>query len=156
MLGWLDAVILSAVVAFVLNSAFRGFLRELVVFAGILLGLYLGLRLYAPLSRLLPFYRRNPEAAHAAAFAVVFLLSWVVANLVGFYLRRSARDAGLEWADALGGMTFGLLKGVLLVSIGLLFLARFGDAKVAALIQRSRFASLMVAQARAVWNTLAG
>jgi len=152
MINWLDATILIIVGSFALVSLFRGFLRELVVFVGVLASVYLATQLYAPLGRLLPFYRQNPGVAHAAAFASILLLGWTIANLLGFSLRRFARRVRLDWADALGGMAFGLLKGAFLISIILLFLLQFGDARIAAVIQKSHISTLIIAQLRRFWD----
>ena len=153
--NWLDITVLVVMLAFAVNSVFRGFLRELVALVGIIASTYLAIRLYDPLSQLLPFYQGNSGAAHAVTFTTILLLGWIVSNLLGFSLRRLARESGLDWADALGGMIFGLAKGILLVSIALLLTLWLGDARLAAVIRRSRLSSLMTAEAERIWDLVA-
>jgi membrane protein required for colicin V production len=69
------------------------------------------------------------EIADAIAFLLIAVLVMVVAGLVGSVLSKTFQKIGLGWLDSLAGGAFGLLQGVLLVTIIILVaVAFFPDA----------------------------
>ncbi len=122
---WIDWCIAAVMLLSVVNAARKGFFVETFSLAGIVLGLLLASWNYR---RVLPWFVGwlQPRAlAEAAAFLAIAIGVMVVAGLLGRLIRWSARSIGLGWADRLLGAGFGLVKGAVLVTLGVMALAAF-------------------------------
>jgi membrane protein required for colicin V production len=121
-LNWIDVIIAAVLLGFAIRGLMRGFLREVVSLVGLFLGLWIALLKFVPLgewvqSRLpltepLPFH---------LAFLAIFLSVASLAGLVGYLLHRLARGLLMGWLDAIGGLGFGSVKGIMILTV-LLFL----------------------------------
>ncbi len=121
----IDWVIAAVVLMTVANAARKGFFVEAFSLAGIVLGLLLASWNYP---RALPWFvgwLRPWALAETAAFLAIAIGVMVVAGLLGRVIRWSARSIGLGWADRLLGAGFGLVKGGVLVTLGVMLLAAF-------------------------------
>ncbi len=121
----IDWVIAAVVLLSVVNAGRKGFFVEAFSLAGIVLGLLLASWNYR---RALPWFADwlKPEAlAETAAFLAIAVGVMVIAGLLGRVIRWSARTIGLGWADRLLGAGFGLVKGAVLVTLGVMTLAAF-------------------------------
>jgi len=67
----------------------------------------------------------SPGVAEAIAFMVIAIAVMVLAGLAGRLIRWSVRSIGLGWADRFIGAIFGLLKGCVLVTLGVMAIAAF-------------------------------
>jgi membrane protein required for colicin V production len=67
----------------------------------------------------------SPGVAEAIAFVVIAVAVMVLAGLAGRLIRWSVRSIGLGWADRFIGAIFGLLKGCVLVTLGIMAIAAF-------------------------------
>ena len=121
----IDWVIAAVVLLSVVNAARKGFFVEAFSLVGIVLGLLLASWNYR---QALPWFigwLRPPALAETAAFLAIAIGVMVLAGLVGRAIRWSARSIGLGWADRLLGAGFGLVKGAVLVTLGVMMLAAF-------------------------------
>jgi len=122
LIDWIIAAILALSV---LSAARKGFFVEAFSLAGIVLGLLLASWNY---QRLLPWatqWIHVPPIADAVCFLAIALCVMVAAGLAGRVVRWSVRSVGLGFADRLLGAVFGLVKGCLLVTLGVMALAAF-------------------------------
>ncbi len=122
----LDWIIIAALVFSVLTAAAQGFFFELFSLVGVIVGYLLAAWEYARFAPWFQPYVKNEWVADAAAFLVIFLAVAVLASIVGRLARWAMKEVGLRWFDRLLGAAFGLLKGVLVVSVLVLALAAFG------------------------------
>ncbi len=121
----IDWIIAAVMLLSVVNAARKGFFVEAFSLGGIVLGLLLASWNYR---RALPWFTGwlRPEALdETAAFLAIAIGVMVVAGLLGRGIRWSARSIGLGWADRLLGAGFGLVKGAVLVTLGVMTLAAF-------------------------------
>jgi membrane protein required for colicin V production len=65
------------------------------------------------------------EIADAIGFLVIAILVMVVAGFIGAVLSKTFQKIGLGWLDSLVGGAFGLLQGVLLITIIILVAVAF-------------------------------
>ena len=121
----IDWCIAAIVVLSVVNAARKGFFVEAFSLAGIVIGLLLASWNY---HKALPWFVGwlQPRAlAEAAAFLAIAIGVMIVAGIIGRLIRWSARSIGLGGADRLLGAGFGLVKGAVLVTVGVMALAAF-------------------------------
>src|SRR5262245_66145058 len=100
----------------------RGFFRELLSLVGLFLGLWIALLKFVPLGEWLQkrFPLTEPLPFHVA-FLAIFLGVSIVASLVGYLLHKTAQGMFIGWLDAVAGIGFGFVKGVMILTV-LLFL----------------------------------
>jgi uncharacterized membrane protein required for colicin V production len=100
----------------------RGFFRELLSLVGLFLGLWIALLQFVPLGEWLQgrLALTDPLPFHLA-FLALFVSVSMVASIVGYVLHRAARGLLMGWLDAIVGLGFGFVKGVMILTV-LLFL----------------------------------
>ncbi len=141
-----DWVIGAVLLLCVVQAARRGIFVEAFSLAGIVIGIGVASWNY---TRLLPWFTgwlRSGALADAAAFLCIALLVMVAAGVVGRVIRWSIRSIGLGWADRLLGAVFGLVKGGVLVTLGVMVLVAFWPGSP--LLRHSRLGPYFVAAAR--------
>jgi membrane protein required for colicin V production len=113
-----DYLMLGVLVASMLLGVVRGFVREAVSLLAWLGGLWFAWR-YAPL--LEPYLGgmvgEPPVSTWTARIAIVLavlLLGWLIASLLGYFLRHSALSV---MVDRLLGLLFGTLRGAVVVAV---------------------------------------
>jgi membrane protein required for colicin V production len=124
-LNWVDLIIAVAILGFAVRGLMRGFFRELLSLVGLFLGLWVALLRFVPLgewieSRLslidpLPFH---------VAFWTIFLGISLIASTVGYFLHKVAKGLLMGWLDTVLGLGFGVVKGVMILTV-LLFLVAY-------------------------------
>lgn len=118
-MNWLDIVFLIVVLGSVITSISNGFSREAIGFATTLAALLAGIWFYGVAGNFLMDYVSSPRVAHFCGFVLLFAGVWVLGAIIGHFLGRVVKAAGLSFFDRLLGAVFGALKGVL-VCIALL------------------------------------
>ncbi len=144
----LDVVIILVLAWFTLTSLRTGLLRELLSLLGLIVGIYLAGRHYgAAAGFLFPRYIRALNLAKVLGFLGIMAVSWAIASLLALAAHKGAHVLLLGWADHLGGMLFGFLKGALLVGGTLIFLARFPIPELQGTLRASNLATLFLSYA---------
>lgn len=107
-------------------SAFRqGFFVSLFSLGGLVLGLLLASWHYQQLMPTVSRFIHSEAAAEAVSFLLVALLVMVICGIAGRLLKALFHTIGLGWADRVLGAAFGLIRGVVLVTLGVMALAAF-------------------------------
>jgi membrane protein required for colicin V production len=121
-LNWVDLIIALAFLGFAVRGFMRGFFREVLSLVGLFLGLWIALLKFAALGEWLQnrFPLTEPLPFHLA-FLAIFLSVSSIAGLVGYVLHRAAKGLFMGWLDAVVGLGFGCIKGVVMLTV-LLFL----------------------------------
>ena len=148
----IDVVVAAVVGVAVLRGVFRGLIRE-AFSVGALAAACVAVRVFNPVfSSWLEEVSRGelgPMAAPWAGGALIAIAAVLGVVLVGRVLRKSARWAGLGWADRAGGAVLGAAEGALVVGILLVVASAFlgrahpvlaGTRSLAALEQLERLA----------------
>jgi membrane protein required for colicin V production len=122
-LNWVDLIIAVLLLGFAIRGFVRGFFRELLSLVGLFLGLWIALLKFVPLGEWLQtrFPLIEPLPYHLA-FLAIFVSMSVVASIVGYLLHKAAKGLLMGWLDAIVGLGFGSVKGVMVLTV-LLFLA---------------------------------
>jgi membrane protein required for colicin V production len=126
---WVDWIIVLAIASSVLSGLSQGFLRTASSLIGLLFGLAIAEWNYPRVGALFKPFIKIVEVADVIAFLLIAVLVMAIAAMVGAFLSKVFHKIGLGWLDSLIGAAFGLLQGVLLVTIVILVtVAFFPDA----------------------------
>lgn len=127
-----------------IRGLFRGLIREVSSIIGVLAGFYAAYTYYPLLTEILRQWLTDGDIARMLAFLAIFLGVFVVVSLLGMLIRMLLNIVFLGWVDRVGGGGFGLLKGILIVSVVLLAMTTFLPKKMP-LLAGSRLAPKVVA-----------
>jgi membrane protein required for colicin V production len=115
-----DYVVLGIMGLSVLLSIWRGVVRELLALAAWVVA-FLVAQFYAvALAAYVPAAVGSTELRTLTAFLVVFILVLIAMGLLAIAVSRLIHKAGLGLSDRVLGAVFGLVRGVLIVLIGVL------------------------------------
>jgi membrane protein required for colicin V production len=121
----MDVIIGVVLLGFAIRGLMRGFLRELLSLLGLFVGLWIALLKFVPLGEWVQHYfpLTEPLPFHLS-FLAIFLSVASLAGLVGYLLHRVAKGLLMGWLDALVGLGFGSVKGIMILTVLLFLLAQ--------------------------------
>ena len=141
-----DWVILAVLLLCVVQAERRGIFVGAFELGGLVVGVGVASWNY---TRFLPWFERwvrSQAVAEAASFLAIVVAVVIVANVLGRAIRWSVRSIGLGWADRFLGALFGLLKGAVVVTLGVMLLVAFLPGSAA--LRGSRLGPYFIALAR--------
>jgi membrane protein required for colicin V production len=121
----LDWLILLIVVGSALIAAAQGFFFEVISLAGALLGYLAAAWGYGRTAPWFLPYVKSQAIANLAGFITIFLGVVLLGAAIARIVRWMVREVGLRWVDRVLGAAFGLLRGLVIVTAGLLALTAF-------------------------------
>jgi membrane protein required for colicin V production len=121
--NWFDYAILGVIVLSILISFFRGFLRETISLATWVLGVIIALRFSPAVAKWLESLIDSVMLRYIIAFIALFVVVFIVGFLINLILKGALNMSGLTIFDRLLGVLFGTARGVLLVTVMLLFVS---------------------------------
>jgi membrane protein required for colicin V production len=117
-----DLAIVGVILVSAIIGVFRGFVRETVSLVAWILAFGVAWTYASSLAPVFAGYVDSPSLQIVAGFAVLFLVTLVLASIIGMVIHRLVRKAGLTGPDRSLGFVFGLIRGGILVAV-LVFLA---------------------------------
>ncbi|MFW6181374.1 MAG: CvpA family protein [Spirochaetota bacterium] len=120
----LDILIIIVVVVFCIRGFLKGFVHELFTLGILVLGLAGGLLFFRPLGAALQTTLRNQDLSLILAFFIIFIAVALFLVIVRNALIGLVDRANLADIDYLLGILVGLLEGLLVCGVLLLFLER--------------------------------
>jgi membrane protein required for colicin V production len=123
-----DWIILAFLVLSIVTAAFRGFFREALGLAGLILGYLLAAWQYHRVADWFAPHLKSVWLGEIAGFLIIFFAVLILAGIVGQILHWVMKKAGLTTIDRLLGGVLGLLRGALVVAILLTAMAAFAPA----------------------------
>lgn len=115
-----DWIIIAVVVISCLIGLWRGFMREAISLATWILGLWLAWTFSSSIEPMLGGLLSGPQVKVWVARLIILVLVVLAGNLVGFVVTRAVRYSPFGVADRLLGVLFGLLRGALLIGVGVI------------------------------------
>jgi membrane protein required for colicin V production len=146
--NWLDWILAGIVVLSTVAAIVKGFVRELVSLAAVVVGLVVASFGYARAALWFEDLTKSHDVALGLGFLLLFLGIVAVGAVVSLVLRKLIKMAGVQWFDRFLGGVFGLVRGVLVNSILLLALLAF-TIKVEA-VRQSSLAPYVVTGSRVI------
>jgi membrane protein required for colicin V production len=120
-MGWFDIAILVVILISCLISLVRGFVKESISLATWLVAGFIALRYHPALAELLVPYIESPTIGLAVAFATLFILTLIVGAIINYMVSQLVSKTGLSGTDKMLGMVFGAARGIIIVSMIVLF-----------------------------------
>ncbi len=117
-MGLVDIAILVILCFFLLKGVFRGLLREVCSLLGLVLGGVFAFTFHLPLAQLLQNSFNLPDKLCVwGSFLAIFLSMVVLFAVIGFVLHRFVKLIFLGGFNRLAGALFGIIQGVVLLSM---------------------------------------
>jgi membrane protein required for colicin V production len=111
-MSWLDIVIVVAIGVTTFIGVKKGVIKIALTLAGLIVGIVLAGRYYAPFSQHLTFISQ-PSLAKVAAFAIIFIGVMLIATLLARLVKWAASTIMLGWVDRLAGGILGFIVGAM-------------------------------------------
>ena len=121
------------------RGLFRGLVKELSSIIGVLGGFYAAYTYYQVVAGLLSRLIHDIAYLNILSFLIIFCGVLIIVGVLGVIIKYLLNIAFLGWIDRIGGVFFGVLKAVLIVSILFITLTAFLP-KGAAFIKNSELA----------------
>jgi membrane protein required for colicin V production len=121
----LDWLIVLIMFLSVLLAAAQGFFFEVVSLAGAIVGYLLAAWNYGRIAPWFLQYVKQQAIADLAGFLTIFISVVLLAGAIARIVRWTVREVGLRWVDRALGAAFGLVRGFVVVTAGLLALTAF-------------------------------
>ena len=125
----LDWTILAVLVISTAMAFMHGFLVEACALAGLIAGIILAGHYYLQVMPWVQHLVHEDAAAAAFAFLLIAFGVMLAAAILGRVLRWILHSMGLGWADRIAGGAFGLVKGYVVVALGVAAMAAFFPAQ---------------------------
>ena len=149
-MSWADAAIIVVIGLSVLMAAAQGFFVEVFSLAGVIAGYIAAAWGCRQVGGWFLPYVKTADFANLAGFLAILFAVMLVAGMAGRIVRWAMKEAGLRWVDRLLGAAFGLVRGVVIVTVVLLAMTTF-DPGTRALRQSQLAGYFLVAGRGASW-----
>ena len=119
-LGILDIIILLIIAASAIFGVFKGFVRQLVSIASLVLGIWCAGKFTGHLSTYIKDWlslEMSQQTLHIILFIVIFILAVVIAHFLGKGVEGMIKLTMLGWLNRLLGFLFGAAKAIIILSV---------------------------------------
>jgi len=120
----------------IVRGLFRGLVKEVSSIFGVLGGFYAAYSYYPVVAKIFSGLVINPSYLNILSFLAIFCIVLIIISILGVVIKYLLNVAFLGWIDRLCGVFFGLIKGVLIVTVLFIILTTFLP-KGAPLIKKS-------------------
>ena len=120
-----DIIIIVILGYCLVRGVFRGLVKEVSSIIGVLGGFYAAFTYYAMLAKHLSGLIKEPAYLNILSFLIIFCTVLIIVGILGIIIKYLLNIAFLGWVDRMGGVGFGLIKGVLIASVLFITLTAF-------------------------------
>ncbi len=152
--NWLDWTLAGVMVASVVAAALKGFIRELISLAALVVGLAVAALGYGRVAVWFEDLARSREVALGAGFLTLFLATLLVGALISALAKKLIKAAGVQWFDRFLGGIFGLIRGVVIDCVLLMAFVAFAIKPEA--VRQSGLAPYVLTGARVIALAMPG
>ncbi len=111
----LDIIILAIMGLGIVIGLWKGLVKQLFYFIGIILAYFVAVKLYSQVASL--FSQSAIGVSAAISFIGIFLCCIILTSIAGYFIERILKLGGLSWLNRLGGGILGFLKGMFVVVV---------------------------------------
>jgi membrane protein required for colicin V production len=144
----LDWIVLLVLAVSIISSLLKGFARETISLASVVVGLLLASWFYPFLGPFFSNYVKTRDIANLLGFTTIFFGCVVLGVLISYFVNRILRAAHLQWFDRLLGGAFGLIRGWL-IGAGLFLMLTAFPVKLDS-VKEAKLSPYLLAGARAM------
>ena len=109
----------------ILRGLFRGLVKEVSSIIGVLGGFYAAYSYFPMMARLLSGIIKEESYLNILSFLIIFCSILLLISILGVVIKYLLNVAFLGWIDRICGVGFGLIKGVLIVTVIFIILTTF-------------------------------
>ncbi len=109
----------------IVRGLFRGLVKEVSSIMGVLGGFYAAYSYYPMVAKLLAGIIKEPSYLNILSFLIIFCGILIIISILGVVIKYLLNVAFLGWIDRICGVGFGLIKGVLIVTVFFIILTTF-------------------------------
>ena len=120
-----DILILVILGYSLVRGLFRGLVKEISSIIGVFGGFYAAYTYYHTLAKLISRLIRDVSYLNIVSFLIIFCGVLIAVSVLGVIIKYLLNIAFLGWVDRIGGVIFGVAKGVLIVSVIFISLTTF-------------------------------
>ncbi len=145
----LDIIAIATMIILVLKGIFRGFIREIASFVGIVMGIWMAYVFHPRMAEYLKGY--VPSGPHLSLFSFMVILTGaiLICNFLGWFFKLLLKKALFGWADRLLGAGFAAIKGTVFIYLSIILLTFFVPAKTP-LIAESKLAPPVISSFQSI------
>ncbi len=114
---WIDFTLIGLIFIFFVSGLLRGFTKEVFSLVFWILAIWVSLMFSREFSGFLESTISHPSARMVASFVALFAITLSLGGLIGFLLSVLAKKTGLTFMDRFGGMVFGVVRGMIVVTV---------------------------------------
>ena len=120
-----DIIIIVILGYSLVRGIFRGLVKEVSSIIGVLGGFYAAFTYYTMLTKFLSGLIKETAYLNILSFLIIFCGVLIIVGILGVIIKYLLNIAFLGWVDRIGGVGFGLVKGILIASILFITLTAF-------------------------------
>ena len=134
-----DVLIIVILGYCLVRGLFRGLVKEVSSIVGVIGGFYIAYSYYGLIARRLSRFISEHSYLNILSFLIIFCTILLVVNILGILIKYLLNIAFFGWVDRTFGFAFGIIKGILIISVLFIILTAFLP-KGSPLIQNSQLA----------------
>lgn len=120
-----DIFIIIVISYSIIRGLFRGLVKEVSSIIGVLGGFYAAYSYYPMVAKLLAGIVKDQSYLNILSFLIIFCGILIAISILGVVIKYLLNVAFLGWIDRICGVGFGLIKGVLIVTVIFIILTTF-------------------------------
>ncbi|MGD8665573.1 MAG: CvpA family protein [Desulfobacterales bacterium] len=109
----------------IIRGLFRGLVKEVSSIIGVLGGFYAAYSYFPMAAKLLAGIVKDESYLNILSFLIIFCGILIIISILGVVIKYLLNVAFLGWIDRICGVGFGLIKGVLIVTVIFIILTTF-------------------------------
>lgn len=124
-MNFIDLIVIIVTSFFLLRGLFRGFILELTIVIGLIVGYLIAISYYDYLSIFVfkQYFPQLPDSiSNVISFAIIFISLNIGLRLLAGIVNKTLKFAMLNWVNRLLGAVFGTIKALLILGISVFLL----------------------------------
>lgn len=125
-MNFIDLILILIILLFAIQGFRKGLIYEVASLAGLILGIYASFHFAGYLEGYLTEYLNVPEKySTITAFILIFIMVIIILHFIGKIIENIINVIALGFLNKLAGSVFGLVKGIVLLSLAFLIIDHF-------------------------------